>query len=79
MTRDDRAVKADHTGEAPVPVELTDIETAVSAAAEFAFAHDVDTARAETYARTWFEQGEGLPERTEAALVRALRRVFGIL
>lgn len=79
MTKEDRASKAAHTGGVPVPVELTDVEAAVSAAAEFAFAHDVNTARAETYARTWFEQGEGLPERTEAALMRALRLVFGVL
>lgn len=79
MTKHDQPGKAGDTGGAPVPVELTDVEAAVSAAAEFAFAHDVDTARAETYARTWFEQGEGLPERTEAALGRALRRIFGIL
>ncbi|WP_394475095.1 hypothetical protein [Ralstonia mannitolilytica] len=58
--------------------ELQHVDEAKAIAAEFASHYAVDGDDARSYAVTWFQQGEGYPERKGSALVRALKRHFGL-
>jgi hypothetical protein len=58
--------------------ELVSADSAEIVAAEFATAHDLDERKARQFAKTWFNQGENFPERTDAALRRLLSNFFGL-
>ena len=59
-------------------IDLKHVDEARAVAAEFAGDYAVDLNDARSYAVTWFNQGEGLSERKGSALVRALKRRFGL-
>ncbi|MFJ2991228.1 hypothetical protein [Pandoraea sp. NPDC087047] len=59
--------------------DILNEQEAEQVAASFAAEHSVDREKAQTYARKWFGMGNDYPERKEDALVRALRRHFGLL
>ncbi|MGF6440281.1 hypothetical protein [Paraburkholderia youngii] len=58
--------------------DVENVEEAEAIGANFASVHGVSEREARGQARTWFENGEGFPQRKYDALERALKRHFGL-
>jgi hypothetical protein len=59
--------------------DVTTVEEAKGFGAEFAFIHHLNDLEACKQATTWFENGEGYPERKYDALESFLKRHFGLI
>jgi hypothetical protein len=59
--------------------ELKSEDEARIVASDFAARKNLDERQAQEFAAQWFRMGEGFPERRSDALVRILKKQFGIL